>query len=219
LVADVAPGITSVTNNGPIIVGGSATITVTAADTTGGNDTLAYEFDCDNNGTFEIGPQAGNTASCTFTSVGNHTVNVRVTDGEGGVTTGSTVVTVLFPPPSCSNAVASPNLLWPPNHKFVSIQISGIVNPAPGAVTISVTSIFQDEPTAGGPDATGVGTGNPSVRSERDGGGDGRVYHIAFTATGSSGSCTGSVTVGVPHDQGQNGGPVDEGALYNSTLP
>jgi hypothetical protein len=123
-----------------------------------------------------------------------------------------------LPPPSCASATASPNRLWPPNHKFVPIQISGIVNPVPGAVTISVTSIFQDEPTSGASDATGVGTGNPSVRSERDGAGDGRVYHINFTATGASGSCTGSVTVGVPHDQG-HGGPVDQGSLYNSTLP
>ncbi len=104
------------------------------------------------------------------------------------------------------------------------IQISGIVDPAGGALTVSVTSIFQDEPVHSpgsgntGPDATGVGTSTPTVRSERDGNGDGRVYHISFTATGASGSCTGSVTVGVPHDQG-HGGPVDQGALYNSTLP
>jgi len=129
------------------------------------------------------------------------------------------------PPPDCANATASPNLLWPPNHEFVSIQISGIVNPAPGAVTITVTGIFQDEPVQSSgsgntsPDATGVGTGSPSVRAERDGGNDGRVYHIAFTATGASGSCTGSVTVGVPKSQGNNGGPIDQGALYNSTLP
>lgn len=57
------------------------------------------------------------------------------------------------------------------------------------------------------------------LRAERDGGNDGRVYHINFTATGASGSCTGSVTVGVPHSQGNNGGPVDQGPLYNSPLP
>ena len=128
-------------------------------------------------------------------------------------------------PPDCANATASPNLLWPPNHEFVSIQISGVVNPTPGAVTITVTSIFQDEPVQSSdsgntsPDATGVGTGSPSGRAERDGGNDGRVYHIAFTATGAGGSCTGSVTVGVPKSEGDNGGPVDQGALYNSTLP
>jgi hypothetical protein len=138
---------------------------------------------------------------------------------------GSEPVVITPPPPDCANATASPSLLWPPNHEFVSIQISGVVNPAPGAVTITVTGIFQDEPVQSSgsgntsPDATGVGTGSPSVRAERDGGNDGRVYHIAFTAAGAGGSCTGSVTVVVPKSQGNNGGPVDQGALYNSTLP
>jgi len=218
VVNNVAPTIVSVTNNGPVVAGHAATITVTATDPAGANDPLAYSFDCNNDGGFEIGPQSGNSATCTFATAGSYTVRVRVADDDGGVTLGSTVVTVRLPPPSCANATASPNLLWPPNHKFVAIQISGIVNPAPGAVTIKVTSIFQDEPVSGGPDATGVGTGTPSVRSERYGGGDGRVYHIIFTATGASGSCTGSVTVGVPHDQG-HGGPVDQGALYDSTTP
>jgi len=102
----------------------------------------------------------------------------------------------------------------------------GPLQSGPGALAITVTSIFQDEPVESpgsgntSPDATGVGTATPSVRAERDGGGDGRVYHIAFTATNGSGaSCTGSVTVGVPHDQGQNGGPVDQGSLHDSTLP
>jgi CSLREA domain-containing protein len=128
--------------------------------------------------------------------------------------------------PDCSHATASPNLLWPPNHKFVPIQITGVTNPGGGPVTITVTSIFQDEPVHSpgsgntGPDGTGVGSSTASVRAERDGGGDGRVYHISFTATNASGgSCTGAVTVGVPHDQGPHGGPVDEGPLYDSTQP
>jgi hypothetical protein len=60
----------------------------------------------------------------------------------------------------------------------------------------------------------------PAAPRQRDGNGDGRVYHISFTATNTIGrSCTGAVTVGVPHDQGPNGGPVDEGALFDSTQP
>ena len=215
-VVDVPPSILHVTNNGPILVGGTATITVNAADLTGGNDTLSYEFDCNDDGIFEIGPQAGNTATCTFATAGSHTVDVRVTDGEGGATLGSTVVLVNL---DCSHATASPNLLWPPNNKFVAIQISGIPDPGGPTAAITVTSIFQDEPVTKGPDATGVGTSTPSVRAQRDGGGDGRVYHIFFTASGNGGSCTGAVTVGVPHDQGPNGGPVDEGPLYDSTQP
>jgi YVTN family beta-propeller protein len=105
VVNDVPPSILSVTNNGPVLIGGSATITVNAVDTTGGNDTLAYAFDCNDDGIFEIGPQPGNTATCTFASAGPHTVNVQVTDGEGGVTPGSTTVLVLAP--SCTSANAS----------------------------------------------------------------------------------------------------------------
>jgi CSLREA domain-containing protein len=114
-----------------------------------------------------------------------------------------------IPGPDCSQAAASPNLLWPPNHKLVPIQITGVADPGRGAVTLSVTSIFQDEPVHSpgsgntGPDGTGVGTAAPSVRAERDGDGDGRVYHISFTVTDSAGgSCTGAVTVGVPKSQG-----------------
>jgi hypothetical protein len=36
--------------------------------------------------------------------------------------------------------------------------------------------------------------------------------------SGAGGSCTGAVTVGVPHDQG-HGSLVDGGSLYNSTAP
>jgi hypothetical protein len=126
----------------------------------------------------------------------------------------------------CSDAVASSGLLWPPTHELVPISVLDVTDPNGGTVTITFTGVFQDEPVSGlgdgdaSPDATGVGTTNVSVRSERDGKGDGRVYHISFNATSSSGeSCTGAVTVGVPKSQGQNGGPVDGGALHDSTQP
>tara|TARA_R110002074_G_scaffold122091_2_gene256689 strand:- start:4 stop:228 length:225 start_codon:yes stop_codon:yes gene_type:complete len=43
----------------------------------------------------------------------------------------------------CSNASASPNLLWPPNHKMAAIDIEGVS----GADQISIQCISQDEPT------------------------------------------------------------------------
>jgi hypothetical protein len=126
----------------------------------------------------------------------------------------------------CSDAVASPGLLWPPNHNLVPISVLDVTDPNGGTLTITFTGVLQDEPVEGtgsggtSPDATGVGTTNVSVRSERDGKGNGRVYHISFSATTSSGeSCTGAVTVGVPKSQGQNGGPVDGGPLNDSTQP
>ena len=50
---------------------------------------------------------------------------------------------------------------------------------------------MQDEPVNGlgdgdtAPDASGIGTSTVQIRSERADNGDGRVYHISFTATDS----------------------------------
>ncbi|MDP2663054.1 MAG: PKD domain-containing protein, partial [Dehalococcoidia bacterium] len=93
-VNNVAPTISLVSNDGPINEGSSASITVVATDPAGADDPLSYEFDCNNDGTFEKGPQAGNSASCSFADNGSFSVNVRVNDGDGGVVTSSTVVTV-----------------------------------------------------------------------------------------------------------------------------
>ena len=81
------------------------------------------------------------------------------------------------------------------------------------AITINVTGIFQDEPTNTQGDGNtpidgyGVGTPTAQVRAERSGTkqvpGDGRMYYINFTGTDAQGgTCTGTVQVGVPHDQG-----------------
>lgn len=131
-------------------------------------------------------------------------------------------------PPDCSAAAASIDSIWPPNHKFVDISVFGVTDPDGDSVTITIDSIFQDEPvdTFGDgkftPDGIGVGTDTAEVRAERAGTkkvpGNGRVYHINFTADdGKGGSCSGEVLVGVPHDKGKRSVPVDEGALYDST--
>lgn len=134
-------------------------------------------------------------------------------------------------PPDCSAAEADPSELWPPNHKGVDISIVGVTDPDGDVVSITVDSISQDEPvletgTGSGntcPDAAGVGTDTAEVRAERAGNpkvpGDGRVYHIAFTAEdGQGGTCEGEVLVCVPHDQGQGSSCVDQGPLYDSTV-
>lgn len=130
-------------------------------------------------------------------------------------------------PPVCDEAAPSIDAIWPPNHKFVDINVLGVTDPDGDAITITVDSIFQDEATdtfgdgAFTPDATGVGTDTAAVRAERAGTkempGDGRVYHIAYTADdGNGGICSGVVTVGVPHDVKDTA--VDGGALFDSTI-
>lgn len=135
-------------------------------------------------------------------------------------------------PPDCSAASAGPSQLWPPNHNFVPIVILGVTDPDGDPIAITIDSIFQDErvrQSGGGagnsaPDGEGVGTATANVRAERNGNpktpGNGRVYHIGFTADdGNGGTCIGSVLVCVPHDQRPGASCVDGGALYDSTTP
>lgn len=131
-------------------------------------------------------------------------------------------------PPDVSEADPGLACLWPPNHKFVEIGIMGVTDPDGDPVTINIVAITSDEPTAtdegsGGakhaPDASGVGTDTASVRAERSGNGDGRVYVIEFTANdGRGGESEGSVMVKVPHDQSSEDCPaIDSGQDYDAT--
>jgi hypothetical protein len=139
-------------------------------------------------------------------------------------TLASASLTVVNSPPICAHAV-SPGNLWPPNHKLKAVQITGVTDPENDPVTLTITGVLQDEPTnalgSGDtcPDATGVGTPQASVRAERAGPQDGRVYHVFFKASdGRGGVCEGQVQVCVPHDNGHGGACVDQGALFDSTV-
>jgi len=68
------------------------------------------------------------------------------------------------------------------------------------------------------PDGGGVGTATALVRAERDGSGDGRVYHIRFTAAdGQGGRCSGEVRTAFPTIRGGQA-PLSTG-VYGSTRP
>jgi hypothetical protein len=131
-------------------------------------------------------------------------------------------------PPDCIGAEASPDSLWPPNHRYHDIEILGVTDPDGDAVEIIVDAVFQDEPTNSYddgdtcPDAEGIGSGTARVRAERVGGewgfeGDGRVYRIEFTATDEFGaSCQGHAKVAVPHDR--KALVDDDGPMFDSTV-
>jgi hypothetical protein len=133
--------------------------------------------------------------------------------------------------PDCSNIEPSTSELWPPNHKMVPVTFSGASDPDGDDVTLTVLSVFQDEPvdTVGdgksAPDAE-IGNGSVELRAERAGSkkvpGDGRVYHVTITGTdefGASCEAPTTVTVSVPHDRGKKSVVVDGGPLYDSTTP
>lgn len=127
-------------------------------------------------------------------------------------------------PPDCSTAIPGETVIVSNSHKIVDVIINGITDSDGDAITLNVDKITQDEPTSGSgngdksPDGFGVGSETPQIRAERSGNGDGRVYEISFTADdGNGGSCTGTVEVAVPHDNGKD--PIDSGQNYDSTLP
>jgi hypothetical protein len=127
-------------------------------------------------------------------------------------------------PPDCSNAGAEPDELWPPQHGLKTVSVAGVTDEDGDPVSLVIDSIFQDEVVDDGgdgatvPDGAGAGTATAVVRAERDGGLDGRVYHIGFTADdGRGGTCSGEVAVCIPHDPRPGHRCVDQGPLYDST--
>ena len=178
-------------------------------------------------------PTTGNPVSSTFHwtptpgDAGDHTITFTANDGCVTVPCDITIhvnsCTV-----DCSQALACMPVLWPPNHKYMPVSICGVTESCGNPVAITVTSITQDEPVNGRgdgntcPDAQIV-DGHASVRAERTGTpgvpGNGRVYAINFTATNGQGSsCRGTVTVCVPHDQGDRT-CINDGQRYNSLGP
>jgi hypothetical protein len=144
---------------------------------------------------------------------------------EGPFRLATTTLQVVSPSLDCTHAGPNIGELWPPNHKFVTVSVGGVTAPGGAPVTVTISQVFQDEPTnALGdgntcPDAVGTGKSAVSVRAERSGTADGRVYHLRFTAaSGSGAACQGEVTVCVPHDQGQGPACVDQGPLFNSAV-
>jgi len=115
-------------------------------------------------------------------------------------------------PPDCSRVKVSPARLWPPNHRYVKVTVSGAVDPDAGdSVTLAIDAITQDEPVNGrgdGDTAPDFVLATPPadhawVRAERSGQGDGRIYQLHYTATDEHGAtCGGLTTVTVPHDRG-----------------
>lgn len=116
----------------------------------------------------------------------------------------ATVIAFLCPPPTISGASASPDSLWPPNHKMVTINVSYLMtSDCGGACTLSVSSNEV---------ANGLGDGNTEidwqvvnantvqVRAERSGNLVDRIYTITITCTNAGGTTTKSVKVTVPHD-------------------
>jgi hypothetical protein len=128
-------------------------------------------------------------------------------------------------PPS-SNPLRSS--LWPPNHELHSFtagdcaRAADICDPLPDVRFSNVTS---DEPAdaegdgSHAPDMVFDDAGTVSLRAERQGGENGRVYVLGWVATDRSGNAAeGVCTVAVPHDSSGRLAVADT-AVYAVTAP
>jgi hypothetical protein len=174
--------------------------------------------------TFTGNTTASPSLTTPFVSPGGTdlTFQVTVDDGYGGTATDTVVVHVqnANDPPLVSAAQPTIACLWPPTHELVSVGIVGVSDPNNDNATITIDSVTQDEPTNGlgdgdtPVDAVVNADGTVLLRAERWGSGDGRVYHIHFTASDLEGSTPGVVTVCVPRDRKSIA--IDGGELYFS---
>ncbi|HUL80025.1 MAG TPA: FG-GAP-like repeat-containing protein, partial [Vicinamibacteria bacterium] len=179
-----------------------ATVRLTAAQRQAGGFTLSPPAARDNCGVNSV--ERSDPAAF---DLGPNTVRWTATDEAGW--TGScdqTVHVVSATAPFVAATVAT-SQLWPPNHAMTDVGLS-VVASSPSGIRPAVTlQVWSDEPN----DAEGDGNKSPdtqsdgkrlSLRSERSGNGDGRVYLLRATATNALGetvsSCT---TVTVPHSQ------------------
>jgi len=132
--------------------------------------------------------KAGNTATQTFT-----------------VTINDTTI------PNIKNLRANPDVLWPANHKMVTVavkvDVSDNCDPAP---LCRITSVSSNEPENGlgdgdtAPDWKITGKLTANLRAERSGNGNGRIYTLTITCNDTAGNSSSKwVTVKVPHDQGK----------------
>ena len=140
-VTNVAPT-AAVTNSGPVNEGGTATVTASATDPSGG-DTAAgfrYSYDFNNDGTWELGnglsyngsvANATPTIPATFLADGSAagtplTVRVRAFDRNNDSTDATTVVTINNVAPTATfNAPASAVIGTP-----VTVSLTGVADPS-----------------------------------------------------------------------------------------
>ena len=105
-------------------------------------------------------------------------------------------------PPSILQAAASPAVLWPPNHKMVSVQVNALVHDDSGKATWKVIAARSNEPGSDAKDIQIVSDTNVNLRASRRGNGPGRVYTIELQAADAAGNLSEikSVAVYIPHD-------------------
>lgn len=153
------------------------------------------------------GSIVGTTAIVQLTvPTGTYSFTLTVTDPGGLSSSASTQITVQDTTSPFLSVSLSPNSLQPPNHKLIPITATISASDACSLnVSVQLVSIVSNEPDNGtgdgdqpndiqaingGPVPFGTDVRSFLLRSERSGGGAGRIYTVTYTATDASGNAT-----------------------------
>ncbi|MFK5892147.1 MAG: T9SS type A sorting domain-containing protein [Pseudomonadota bacterium] len=159
--------------------------------------------------------------------LGNTNVTFTVSDGELS-SSASAVITIIDNTAPIISPVSNPITLWPPNHKYHTVNVSECFTSISDNCTslsnsdVIIVKVTSDEAE----DANGGGDGNTTddmviasdcksvdLRKERKGNGNGRVYTIHMEIEDGNGN-TGTATYQVHVPKSKNGTAVDDGAVY-----
>ena len=132
-------------------------------------------------------------------------VILRVTDAAGESSEAEAIVQVRDTQPPALDLAAVPPVLWPPDHTLRAVRLvsaaSDVCDPAPALALVEATSSEPDD-APGGRDGNTRGDIRPdaacavvSLRAERTGGGEGRLYRVACESRDASGNATRATAV------------------------
>jgi hypothetical protein len=204
ILASLPPCPPPVAHAGPdqILVAGADCHAVAALDGTASfdpdGDALTYVWTWS-------GPTLSGPRPTVSLGLGDYRFVLRVADPAGAAATDTVVVRVVdATPPFITGLSATPNILWPPNHKMVAVSIAITAVDACSPPTVcAISGITSSEPASG--DASEwivTGALTAQLRAERSGEGPGRLYTIEAKCNDSVGNAaTGFVQVSVPHNQ------------------
>jgi hypothetical protein len=164
---------------------------------------------------------SGDTVVVGASGEGSNTTGVDGDQGNNAATAAgaSYVYYISNYEPVCTPSTQT--ILLPANNQMLDITVTGVSDPESQPLIITATSIRQDEKTRinaldPAPDATLSPLRIRKQRGTAVNPGNGRYYHIGYTASDGALTCNSEVTVIVP---GNPGPTVDGGSLYNSLVP
>jgi PKD domain len=116
--------------------GGRMTVSATGSDSAG--NLLTYEWDLDDDGTFETAGQSATFSAASLDGPSSHTVTVRVSDGDSATTDGATVTVTNVAPTATFEAPASTSAGFP-----FTIALTNPLDPSSADTAAGFTYAFN----------------------------------------------------------------------------